>query len=68
MIELTNACEQRHRCKINAHVTTAFGPKTGERLTILAPKSRGAAAKKIWAIPVKQAAGSIDLTYNCKPF
>ena len=67
IVELTNNCEMRFRCKVNANVTTSFGSKTGAAVLILAPKSKGAAARKALTIPVRQASGSVDETHDCKP-
>ena len=67
IVELTNNCEMRIRCKVSANVTTSFGSRTGSAVLVLAPKSRGAASRKALTIPVRQASGSVDETHDCRP-
>lgn len=66
VVELANDCEKRFRCQVNVYVVTAFGPTRGQKTLILAPKSKGAAAKKSFVLKVRQASGSIDQAHNCK--
>jgi hypothetical protein len=66
VIELTNSCEQRFRCTVNAYVVNAFGPVRGRAVLTLAPKSKGEAAHKSYAIKVKSSGGTADVSRSCK--
>jgi hypothetical protein len=66
VIELTNSCEQRFRCTVNAYVVNAFGTARGRAVLTLAPKSKGEAAHKSYAIKVKSAGGMANVSRTCK--
>lgn len=65
-IELTNTCEQRLSCRVFAYVTSAKGAAQGRGRLVLAPASKGAAAKKQWTMPVKMSGGSSQSTRECR--
>jgi cytoskeletal protein RodZ len=63
---LTNVCEQRQRCTINAYTVSAFGAKQGEKKVTLAPASKGDKAKRALEIKVRQAGGATYSSFSCK--
>src|SRR5262245_47289767 len=63
---LTNVCEQRQRCTINAYTVSAFGAKQGEKKVTLAPASKGDKAKGALEIKVRQAGGATYSSFSCK--
>ncbi len=63
---LANKCEKRLKCTIDAYITGAKGPSSGRGTLILAPKSRGDAAKKAFTMRVKMAGGTAER--DCKVF
>jgi hypothetical protein len=65
-IELTNNCEQRLKCQVYVYVSSAKGPAHGHATLVLAPKSRGAAAKKTYVLKVKMLGGITQSTRECK--
>ncbi len=65
-IELENKCEQRLTCKVFVFVTSAKGMAQGRGTLVLAPKSAGAAAKKIYSMKVKMIGGSSQSTRECR--
>lgn len=65
-VKLTNVCEKRHRCTINAYTISAFGAKQGEKRVTLAAKSKGDRAMGALEIKVRQAGGSTFSSFNCK--
>jgi hypothetical protein len=65
-IELANSCEQRLQCQVYVYVISAKGPSQGHATLVLAPKSRGAAAKKSYALKVKMLGGITQSTRECK--
>jgi hypothetical protein len=67
-IELTNKCEQRITCKVFAYITSAKGPAQGRGTIVLAPKSRGAAAKNSYTMKAKMNGGSSQSTRECRVF
>jgi hypothetical protein len=67
-IELTNLCEQRIKCKVFAYITSAKGPAQGRGTIVLAPKSRGAAAKNSYTMKAKMNGGSSQSTRECRVF
>jgi hypothetical protein len=66
VVELTNSCEQRFRCTVNAYVVNAFGAVRGRAVLTLAPKSKGEAAHKSYAIKVKSSGGTANISRSCK--
>ena len=65
-ITLQNACEQPHRCTVNAYTTSAFGARQDEKRMTLAPKSKGEKSKNALVIMVRSASGSTMSTFSCK--
>jgi hypothetical protein len=65
VIALTNTCEKRMKCTVNAYVVTAGGPTTGRKVLILAPKSQGAAAQQSYVMKVKDAGGTASISSKC---
>jgi hypothetical protein len=62
MIELTNACDKRIRCVIDAHVTTAKGPTSGHAVLTVPGK---AGAKKSYAMKAGQSSGMANTSRDC---
>ena len=67
-IELTNKCEQCITCKVFVYITSAKGPAQGRGTIVLAPKSRGAAAKNSYTMRAKMNGGSSQSTRECRVF
>jgi hypothetical protein len=65
-IELTNQCEQRITCMVFVYITRAKGPALGRGTIVLAPKSRGAAAKGAYTMKAKMNGGSSQSTRECR--
>lgn len=65
-IELTNQCEQRMTCKVFVYITSAKGPSQGRGTIVLAPKSKGAAAKGAYTMKAKMNGGSSQSTRECR--
>ena len=65
-VELANKCEQRLQCRVYVYVISAKGPAHGHATLVLAPKSRGAAAKKTYALKVKMLGGMAQSTRECR--
>ncbi len=63
---LTNKCEKRLKCTIDAYITGAKGPSSGHGTLILAPKSHGDAAKKAITMRVKLPGGTAQVSRDCK--
>ena len=63
-IELTNSCEQRMKCRVFAYITSAKGAAQGRGTIVLAPKSRGAAAKNSYAMKAR-CGGSSQSAREC---
>jgi len=68
VIGLQNKCDKRLRCKIYAYVVGARGPSSAETTLILGAVSSGAAAKKTYAMPVKAAGGTAQVSRECRVF
>ena len=67
-IELTNKCEQRITCKVFVYITSAKGAAQGRGTIVLAPKSRGAAAKNSYTMKAKMNGGSSQSTRECRVY
>jgi len=67
-IELTNKCEQRITCTVFAYITSAKGAAQGRGTIVLAPKSRGAAAKNSYTMKAKMNGGSSQSARECRVF
>lgn len=68
VIGLANKCDKRFKCKIFANVTGAKGSSLGQTTMILGARSSGAAAKKTYAMKVKAAAGTAQVSRECRVF
>jgi hypothetical protein len=68
VIGLANKCDKRLRCQVFANVTGAKGSSIGHGLIILGAKSSGAAARKTWAMRVKMASGTAQVSRECRAF
>jgi hypothetical protein len=65
-IELTNKCEQRLKCAIFAYLVSGKGPSRGHTTLILAPKSQGSAATKVFEVKIKSMGGLGTVTRECR--
>lgn len=63
---LTNACETRVSCTIHASVMQAKGAFSGHKTLVLAPSSKGDAARKSYALKVAMAGGIAQSSRQCK--
>jgi hypothetical protein len=68
VIGLTNKCDKRLRCRIFAYVVGAKGPASGQTTMILGAKSSGAAAKQTYAMRVKAAGGTAQVSRECRVY
>jgi hypothetical protein len=68
VIGLTNKCDKRLKCKIFAYVVGAKGPSSGQTTMILGAKSSGAAATNTYAMRVKAAGGTAQVSRECGVF
>jgi hypothetical protein len=66
MIELTNTCEQRYRCTVRAYIVNAAGPTRGEATLTLEPASKGADARKVYVIRLKESYGQANSSQSCE--
>ena len=66
LIGLTNSCDKRIRCVIDAYVVGAKGPSSGHTVMLLGAKSSGAAATKTYAMKVKAFGGTAQVSRDCK--
>jgi hypothetical protein len=62
VIELTNACDKRIRCVIDAYVTTAKGPTSGHAVLTVPGK---AGAMKSHAMKIGQSSGMANTSRAC---
>ena len=67
-VELENKCEQRLKCRVYVNVSSAKGAAQGQATLILAPHSRGAAAKKSYVLKVKMLGGMAQSSRECRVF
>ena len=65
-IELHNVCELRLKCTIEAFVMGSRGTAQGQGTVLLAPKSKGGAATKPYALNVKSLGGMANVSHSCK--
>jgi hypothetical protein len=68
VIGLTNTCDQRLKCMIDANVTGAKGTSLGHKVLTLGAKSSGAAATQTFTMRVKAAGGTVQVSRDCKVF
>jgi hypothetical protein len=66
VIGLSNTCGKRIKCKIDAYVVGAKGPASGHTTMILGAQSSGAAAAKTYAMKVKTAGGTAQVSRDCQ--
>ena len=66
VISLENKCERQIRCVVFAYVVQAKGPSSGRVALVLAPRSKGAAAKKSYALRVRMSGGIAQTTRECR--
>ena len=67
-IKMTNKCEQRLKCQVYAAAYGAQGPQFGRTVMILAAKSRGVAATKVYRFKIKEGDGMLTSTRHCQVF
>ena len=68
VIGLANKCDKRLKCTIDAYVVGAKGPSSGHTTLILDATSSGAAAKQSYAMKVKMAGGTAQVSRQCRVF
>jgi hypothetical protein len=68
VIGLSNKCDKRLKCTIDAYVVGAKGPSSGHATLILGATSSGAAAKISYAMKVKMAGGTAQVSRQCRVF
>jgi hypothetical protein len=68
VIGLANKCEKRLKCTIDAYVVGAKGPASGHATLLLGAASSGAAATKTYAMKVKAAGGTAQVSRQCRVF
>jgi hypothetical protein len=68
VIGLSNKCDKRLKCTIDAYVVGAKGPSSGHATLILGATSSGAAAKQAYAMKVKMAGGTAQVSRQCRVF
>jgi hypothetical protein len=68
VIGLANKCDKRLKCTIAAYVVGAKGPSSGHTTMLLGAASIGAAAKKTYAMKVKAAGGTAQVSRQCRVF
>jgi hypothetical protein len=66
VIGIANTCDKRIKCKIDAYVVGAKGPASGHTTMTLGAQSSGAAAKKSYAMKVKAAGGTAQVSRDCQ--
>jgi len=67
-IALANKCERRLKCKVSVYITGSKGPTQGQGSIVLAPKSKGAAAKGSYIVKTKENGGSAQSSRECRVF
>ena len=68
IVVLENKCEQRVKCEVYANIRTARGRTRGHSTVVLAARSAGAEAMKLYTLRVKVAGGMAQVEHNCKVF
>jgi hypothetical protein len=68
VIGLENKCDKRLKCKVYAYIVGARGPASGQTTMMLGAKSSGAAAKQTYAMKVKAAGGTAQVSRQCQAF
>lgn len=65
-MELTNTCEQRFRCTVRAYIVNAAGPTRDEAVLTLEPASKGAEARKVHIVRLKESYGEAHSSQSCE--
>ena len=65
-VSLTNSCEKRMRCTVNAYIVTSHGPFKGKAKLMLGPKSNIKTATKTHMFDLKATGGMANLSRDCK--
>jgi hypothetical protein len=68
VIGITNTCDQRLKCTIDANVTGAKGSSLGHKVLTLGAKSSGVATTRTFTMRVKAAGGTVQVSRDCKVF
>jgi hypothetical protein len=63
VVDLQNTCDKRLRCEVFAYVVGARGPAQGHTVLLLGPKE-----KKSYAMRVKMAGGTAQVSHSCKAY
>jgi hypothetical protein len=66
VMELTNTCEQRYRCTVRAYIVNAAGPTRDEAVLTLEPASKGAEARKVHTVKLKESYGEAHSSQSCE--
>jgi hypothetical protein len=66
VMELTNTCEQRFRCTVRAYIINAAGPTRDEAVLTLEPASKGAEARKVHIVKLKESYGEAHSSQSCE--
>jgi hypothetical protein len=66
VIGLTNSCDKRIKCTIDAYVVGAKGPASGRTTMTLGAQSSGAGATKTYAMKVKASGGTAQVSRDCR--
>lgn len=66
VMELTNTCEQRFRCTVRAYIVNAAGPTRDEAVLTLEPASKGAEARKVHIVRLKESYGEAHSSQSCE--
>jgi hypothetical protein len=66
VIGLSNTCGKRIKCTIDAYVVGAKGPAAGHTTVTLGAQSSGTAAAKTYAMKVKAAGGTAQVSRDCR--
>ena len=65
VIGIANTCDKRLRCEIYANVTGVRGSSLGHTIMTLGAASSGAAARQTYAMRVKAAGGTAQVSRDC---
>jgi hypothetical protein len=66
VMELTNTCEQRFRCTVRAYIVNAAGPTRDEAVLTLEPASKGAEARRVHIVKLKESYGEAHSSQSCE--
>ena len=65
IVELTNVCQSRMKCTINAYIVNAFGPTKAQGTVVVDRKGNNASATTPYVIKLKAPNGSATVSYKC---